>query len=126
MKCVRVGGRKRKICSGDLNREIALHNRAITAPEDIEYSEEFSPLARIPAMIITRRGVTTFDKTGTERVVHADIYIRYLTGVTDETWLEFERELYDILNYEDLDLDHKWLLLRCARRGPRTHQANWA
>ena len=135
--CVKIKGKKRQICAGDLDRLITLENRAIQPPESgsVDYTELFSPKdtsggeqpspdGEIWAMIETAHGSTVFDGTSPERVIDHKINIRYIEGVTSETWVLADGVRFDIVSVEDLDFRHEWLRLNCTLRGTDQNSNN--
>jgi len=134
--CVKIKGKRRKVCIGDLDRLVRLENRAITPPENgIDYTETFTkkqisgspiPPGDVWAMIESVSGETVFDSTNIERDVTHRIYIRFDEGVTAQTWILFEGTRFNILDVEDLDLRHEFLLLRCTVRGTSAKSNNAA
>jgi SPP1 family predicted phage head-tail adaptor len=127
MSCKKITRKHRQVCIGSLDTVITLKDRAITAPveDEVDYTETFTENAIVWANIqTTDRGEIIFDRTNEARVVSHLIYIRYLTGVTAETWVEWENINYDILSSEDLEERHDFLLLKCAKRGDKTLPIN--
>lgn len=136
--CVRIRGKRKKLCSGDLNQLIQLQNRAIAAPQQggVDFTEVFqdkpintdeaSPYNEgdVWAFIETTGGKTIFDGVN-DRVVSHDIYLRFVDGVTAETWVVYNGNRYDVVTVENLDEANEYLRLRCNLRGPET-QSNTA
>ena len=126
--CVRIRGKKRKLCINDLDRVITLQNRNIIPPLDFggcEASEEFSDDNDVEAMLVTRAsGYTVFDGTNTEVDISHQFYMRYDDSVSTETWILFESKRYDIITMEDLDERHEWLRLNCNVRGTTEKAVN--
>lgn len=108
----------RKLCSGDLINIITLYNRDIGADIDsVDFEENLSGAIQVPASISTKRGVTVFDGTNTERVVTHWFGIRYISDLTQEKWLQYDGRFFDIFDVEDLDERHQWMILMCAEAG---------
>lgn len=109
-----------------MNRLISLQDRSITPPsgDDVDYSETFTGNADVWAMVDTKRGETVFDGTNTERDVTHRFYIRYLSGITAETWIEENNIKYDILDVENLNEENRFMLLRASKRGSETKDIN--
>jgi len=126
--CAKIRIKRRSICIGDLKYLIELNNRAIQAPElgSVDYDETFTPTETVRAAIETKSGETIFDQSNTEHSVTHRFYIRFLSGVTAETWIKFDSDLYDILTVENLDGQNRFLLLRCTIRGLSTVKTNLA
>jgi len=124
-KCVKLRRKKRQPCLGDLDTEITLQDRTITPPTiTVDFSETFTENAIVWAKMDTVRGKTAFDESEIERDITHEFTIRFLTGVDAETWILFESQRLDIVDVEDLEERHEWLVLRCAKRGPTTQAVN--
>jgi SPP1 family predicted phage head-tail adaptor len=126
--CKKIRTKKRQVCIGDLRDEIEIQNRQIVAPDlgDVDYEEAFSTTTIVFSAIETVSGQTIFDESNQERDVTHKIYIRYMAGVTAQTWIKFKDELYDILKVENLEERNEFLLLRCSKRGTATVFSNFA
>lgn len=127
--CTTIRKRKRRVCLGDLVDVITLHNREIETPafNTVDFDETFTPInlaqpTRL-SMINTVTGKTYFDGVNTEYAVTHEIYIVYDPQVTSATWLEFEGRRIDILNVEDFEERHEFMLLTCNERGRATQEA---
>lgn len=117
-ECVVIKGKHRKICAGDLNKKITLQNRAITTSSaNVDFTETFTENSVVWSMVETGSGSVYFDSVGVERTNSHKFYIRYITGITSETWILYGGRRYDILNVEDLDLNNDFMLLRAADAG---------
>ena len=127
-KCVKIQRKKRQPCIGDMNDLITLQGRTLTAPTSgVDASEEFTDSnADVWALVETVSGQTMFDDTNTERDVTHKFIIRFIDGVTSETWILFNGDRLDILGVEDYDERHEFLLLRATNRGIETNEANRA
>ncbi len=124
-KCVKLRRKHRQPCIGDLDTQITLQDRAITPPTTtVDFSETFTENAIVWAMINTGRGKTAFDEAEVERDITHEITIRFLDGVTAETWILLESNRLDIVDVEDLEERHEWLILRCAQTGATSRVVN--
>ena len=121
--CVKIKKKSRKVCTGDLRDRITLQDRSI-APEEIDFTENFSNNIEVWAMIATVRGLESFDGVNVETLVTHNIYIRFLPGVTEETWVLFDDRRFDIVDVENLDERKTFLLLRCKERGQKDIPVN--
>ena len=121
--CVKIKKKNRKVCTGDLRDRIILQNRDI-APEEIDFTENFSNDIEVWAMIETKRGLDSFDGVNLENIITNNIYIRFLAGVTEETWILFDDRRFDIMDVENLDERKTFLLLRCKERGQKDIPVN--
>lgn len=114
-KCVKLQRTITKVCTGSLNKRIKIYTRALTPPvnpyEDaVDYTEEFTLVASLWAMLKVNRGVTYFDGVNTASVTTSDFYIRYRTDITAENWIIYNNNRYDII--EVSDYDEMYLMLR--------------
>ena len=124
-KCIKLQRKHRKVCIGDLDTEIVLQDRAITAPTTtVDFSETFTENATVWARVETKRGKTVFDQSNVERDISHEFSIRYITGVTAATWVLHNGKRLDIVDLEDLEERNEWLILRCAERGVTTKAVN--
>jgi len=122
-RCVRIKGKSRKVCLGDLDTLITLENRAIQAPvfDAVDFDEEFTaPNPPVFAMLQTVSGKTFFDGVSTEQDITDWIYIRFDVTVTAETWVKLgDGSRLDILRVENLDRRSEFMLLHCTDRGDK-------
>lgn len=122
-QCVRVGGRRRIVCAGDLNKRITIENRAIVPPVSgsVDFTESFSsPIDRFAA-IQTTKGKTIFDGVNQrDREVSHEIFMRYESGITSESWIRYQGRRLDIIEVEDLDERHEFLRILCTDKLART------
>lgn len=119
-RCTRVGHNHRVICAGDLNRQIILQDRNITAPiwGSVDFDETFSGDATVWAKVDTVTGKTFFDSVNQrDTTITHQIYIRYDSTVTAETWVQLDGRRLDILAVENLDERNEWLKLTCVDKG---------
>ena len=124
-ECKTLRRKRREPCIGDLDTEITLQDRAITPPTtSVDFTETFTENAVVWAMVNTVRGKTVFDGANVERDITHEFTVRFLTGVDSETWILHEAERYDILDSEDLEERHEWMVLRCAKLGTTTDAVN--
>jgi head-tail adaptor len=124
-QCFKIRKKKRQYCIGDLRDEIILQNRAITPPfNGIGFSETFTNQITILSAIETIRGKVYFDGVGTETPITHEIGFRFIEGITAETWILYDERRLDILNLEDLDERHGWLLAQCTDRGLEVREAS--
>jgi len=122
--CQVIRIKKRKFCVGDLRERITLQNRDIQAPGDINFTEKFSGPLVVSAAVKTLAGITVFDSTNVERIATHDFIIRFQSGITQEKWILWKSERYDILVVENLEGRNQWLKLRSAVRGTDTLVVN--
>jgi len=127
-KCKIINSKRTKVCYGSLDIPIKIHNRTITAPDDnsVDFGLTFTEVIEVLANIQTIANKTEFDGTNTERVVSDVFYIRYIDGVTAESWIEVYNEYYDIVNTDNIGKRNEWLELRCNKRGTTSKPVNFA
>lgn len=126
--CVKLRRKRRQVCIGDLDELITLQDRQITPSlTSVDATETFTDTnPDVWAMVETVSGETIFDDTNTERDVTHRFTIRFIDGITAETWISFDGDRIDILNVEDYEGRHEFLLLRASNRGVDTNEANRA
>lgn len=125
-KCKRIRIVHRKYCAGDLRERITLQDRDIVEPFDINFTEEFSNPVVVPAAVQTIQGASFFDDTNIEQFTTHDFIIRFRPEVTQETWILWQKERYDIIVVEKIDGRNEWMKLRCTIRGDDTLEVNRA
>ena len=116
----------RRLCIGDLRERITLEDRDIAAPGTVDFDEKFTNPTVIPAAVKTLMGVEVFDESNTGTVATHDFFIRYQSGVTQEKWIKWRGDRYDILLPEEFEGRREWLRLRSTLRGPDTRAVNEA
>jgi len=127
--CQKIRVPHRTLCSGDLDVEIRLKDRKITAPTfdpdtgelGTNFTEAFGVDVDLTvwSAVKTVNGKTVFDGVGTDPVTLThEVFIHYDPVVTDEIWvLMDDGRLLDILKVEDLDEKKEWMRLSCVDRG---------
>ncbi len=124
-KCVKIRRKHRQVCIGDLRDEVTLQDRALTPSNtSVDANEVFTENAIVFAMVETSQGETSFGGTDTEQDVTHKFTIRFLDGITAETWVNFNGDRFDILDTQDYEERHEYLVLRCTNRGIDTNRAN--
>lgn len=113
---------------GSMNKRIEIKRRSIT-PVNVDSSdflEQFNGVITIWASCETVSNVTEFDGTNTERSVTHKWIIRYVDGVTSESWIKFQGKYYDVINIMDYEERHRFLVLTTAIRGDASLPTNFA
>ncbi len=125
-QCVVRTNKKKRVCIGALNRRIEVKVRTLTATadDDVDYTEVFTALKTVWAMVETVSGKTMFDSSNVERIVTHNFYIRFISGVTSESWVKYKDQYFDILNVENLNEEDTFYKLVCAIRGDTTKPVN--
>ena len=127
MICQAINIKRRKVCFGDLNRKIILHVKSINAPEtpsDFDYNQVFTSPVTVWAAIQTITGKEIFDGINLIGTVTHVFYIKFKSGLTTESFLEYNSNYYKILRLEDLDLNNEYMSLSCSIRGDKTAEVN--
>jgi head-tail adaptor len=126
--CISIKGKKREVCSGDLDRWITIQQRTMTVPlfDTTDYTETFTDLISMWSMIDTKKGISIFDGTDMERTVDAMFYVNFIPtiNITAESWILFEGVRHKILQVEDLDNRHEFLCLYTTIRGTDQNSVN--
>ncbi len=116
--CKRIVQKKRIICAGDLKHYIEIQTRKIEAPLSGVDHEYDTPLyAKTWAMIQTVSGLRDFDKINVGEGVTHLFYIRYLSGVTEQEWVIYNGQRFDIADVENLDEENQFMKLECIDKG---------
>lgn len=130
-KCVRLQRTDTRICAGSLNRKIQIYARAITSPLDptqatVDYGEDFVLVGNVWAMIKDIKGEIIFNNISIDDSPTHNFYTRFLDGITQENWVVFNNNRYNILRAESLDELNKFLWLQCVVRGSVANAASRA
>lgn len=128
--CVKIKNKKRRLCIGDLDRKIKVQARSIVPPASgsVDFNESFTQVLYVWALVQTTLGSQFFDGVSLPNPFTHKVYIRYRSShvVTAEDWVEIDDVKYDIVDVEDLDERHEYLLLKCKKKGANTIAANFA
>lgn len=131
-QCIKLDQPKTQVCIGAMRHQIQILQRTLNSPFDpiggnYESNEEFEVIATTWAMIKTTRGVVEFDDIEQNRnVITTLFYIRYLDDISEENWILYEDNYYDILTVKDYELRHTFLELACSLSGDYGKKANTA
>jgi len=131
-KCKTIEKDVISVCIGDLNKKVVIKSRVLTPSStgSVDYTEVFTTVATVWALVKTSvKGNEVFD--GTHLMVDKDIfthevYIRYRSGITQENWIEYNSEHYNILDITNINEDNTFLKIRCIVRGPKANNINLA
>ena len=130
-KLERAIRRRKRVPVGDLSERIWVEDRELQVPAfgaaDSDFAFTPHPSAtRVWANIETLSGVTYFDEVaGLDRALSHRIIIRFLKGISAETWLRLaDGTRLDILNVANLDERDEFLTLDCAASGRDTRKAS--
>lgn len=117
--CIKIRGKRRQLCVGDLDRKIMIQSRAIVAPvgDLVDYSESFVTTIEVWALVQTTRGSQLFDGVEISNPFTHMFYIMFLADLTFENWILFEDIKYKIQDIEDLDERHEVTLIKAIKKG---------
>ena len=88
-----------------------------------DLAERFQPSVTVWASIKTVTGKTIFQDVNTDVALSHEIYIRYRSDISTETWIEFNNMLFDIVAMENLEERKEWWRLACTQRGDSDDEA---
>jgi len=133
-KCKKIVRTINEVCIGSLNRRISLLTRTLTPPTggSVDFDEELTLSTSVWAMVQTPTGANIFDEVNIDRKVTHKISIRFIQGLTAETWIKLPSVtggatvLLDILDIINLEENNRFMLLKCSLRGDDTKAANLA
>lgn len=118
----------RRVCLGDMRHKIEIQSRSITPPpgSDIKFGENFVTTKTVWAYLKTVRGVSIFDGTNIAKAITDKFVIRYIATLTEESWVKYRSNLYNILDIEDYDGRKQFMVLSCNLRGDQGKPVNYA
>ena len=91
-----------------------------------DYTESFTLLHKVWAMVETPKGKVIFDDVGTEKRVTNVFYTRYLSDVTSQNWIIFRGQRYDIERVTNFQENNLYLQIDTIIRGEATKAASEA
>ena len=115
MKCVKINGKNRQLCIGDLDRLITMFTKSIKSDGDVDYKNVFTDPKEKYAMVSTQDGVTIFDEKNIEMVVSHYFYVLFDRLITAEKWIQFQGNQFRIVKVQDFDERHQFMLLYCQQ-----------
>jgi len=122
-QCVNIRKKKQQVCVGDLRDRVTLQTRKLAVPTggSAFYTLDFTGTL-IWAMIETKNGADLFDGVDEQRLITHNVYVRFDSAITAETWLLTETdERLDILQVVNLDQRSRFMKLVCTNRGLESH-----
>lgn len=120
---------------GDMRHLISIRTRTIgvTNPTNIDFTENFVTTNTVYASIVTKQGDSLFDGTNLESHTDTLFFIRFISNLqyfssdlTQEYWIEYNGNRYDIKTVESYDERQQFMLLRCTLRGASNIPVNSA
>lgn len=128
-RCQKIRRKNRRVCVGDLDTLIVIQNRNLSAPEfsAVDFNEDFDGDLDVWAAINTVTGKTFFDGVSVDTQITHEILIQFEETVTASSWVLLDgTNRLDILNVEDLEERHEFMLLTCTDRGLAVNEASKA
>ncbi len=133
-ECTKIRRKSERVCIGSLNRKILLLSRSIATPKggSINFGETFTLSSTVWADIKTKNGTQIFDDVNVDRSHTHDVFIRYIEGLTSETWITLpsvtggKNVRLDILEIINLQEENRFMKLVCSLIGDDTKAANSA
>lgn len=119
----------RRVNLGDMRHKVLIRTRSlvpISDPNATNFGESFTTTYTRWAHLATTRGDSIFDGTTIKYAVTHIFTVRYIAGLTEEKWLEYQNQRYDIVDVEALDGRNLFMKLRCALRGSTAKEVNKA
>jgi len=114
-----------RICISDLKHHIGLYTRDIVAPNflggtNVDYTEKFTLISNVWSAIKVINGTNEFNSVSINKtnITHF-FYIRYKAGITQETWVDYRTNRYNIMKVENLNENNKYLKLYCILSGDK-------
>jgi SPP1 family predicted phage head-tail adaptor len=121
-----------KICTADLNKKIKIQFTS-SAPNNNPGSNAgttFKDLKTVWAMIKTKASAEFMVNVNVQRTITTEFYIRFDASIDFkrklwvELWVEYNNSRYDVINFENLGEQNKFIKLTATERGKKTVNAN--
>jgi SPP1 family predicted phage head-tail adaptor len=119
----------RRIVLGDLRHQITIKLRnlkALSNPNQVDPTEDFTTSKVVWAYIDTKKGAELFDGVSTVYSYTHTFIIRYISSFTEEKWIEYQGNRYDIIDVESYDERNLFMRLTCRLRGLASKDATQA
>jgi SPP1 family predicted phage head-tail adaptor len=86
----------------------------------------FADIKSVWAMIKTRSTAEFVQNTNIETSITTEFYIRYDSSIDfkQRLWVEYNNGRYEIVNYDNIDEENKFIKLTAIERGVKTINAN--
>lgn len=128
MSCKTISPSTVKVCIGSMRNKIILNVRTLTPPaaNGVNFGETLSGPVEVWAAVETTKGIEVFAGTNLIGVATHLFYIRAISGLTSESWVEFKSGYYRILDIQNYQEDDRFQVLRCVVRGDKTKPVNLA
>jgi head-tail adaptor len=111
-----------------MDKRIKINVRTLTPPaaNGVNFGETLSNETEVWAGLQTSRGIEVFSGTNLVGVATHFFYIRAISGLTSESWVEFKGSYYRILDIQNYQEDDRFQILRCVVRGDTSKPVNLA
>lgn len=136
MNQIFIDGKRRTLCTGSLTEQIEIKLRSLTAPtgNSVDFSEAFTAVKTVWAMVKTTRGSEMFDGTNLTNAYTHEFYIRFLPDtvfgtsgrLSTQEWVKYKDRYYTIQDVENFEERSEWMIMRCAERGATSKAVNYA
>jgi head-tail adaptor len=116
-------------CLGDLIHRVIIYDRTIKAPESADegnYTLDYSKKITVWAGIESVVGVVIFDSVNMDKTITHKMIIRYLPFITQEHWIKYDQQYFDIVRIEDMNNEKRFQILYCNVRGSISKLVNEA
>lgn len=125
-KCTKIVNNKRLVCIGAMKHSIAIIARAIETLS-VGYTMDFSNTTTVFAAIKTKKGTPVFNGVNIEQELTHVYYIRagYVTVENNYT-IFFNNKYYKVIDFEDMEEEHRFIGIISVERGLSSNKANWA
>ncbi len=110
-----------RICTGDLRYTIKIFTRKLIVPDitkgEVDAGEAFELLHELHAAIATPVGKTTFKGVDIVPRISHIFYVRFLSNISTEDWIEYANNRYDIVKLTNFETRGWFLKLETMERG---------
>lgn len=128
MTCEAIKPNINKVCTGDLNKRIAIQYRSIATVNspDSNLTVGFSTAISCWAMIKTGSSNNWVDGVDTSQTINTDFFIRWTSSIdfTREIWVLYDGIRFKVANIDIIDKKEKIVKLRSVEKGVSTISAN--
>lgn len=139
--CNKIRVKNRSVCASDINEPVLILQRTLRAPKfgERDYDEsgikfgDKDVVLRTWAGVETNRGYRSFDGVGlnsntSDLVYTHKFFLRYdpVCEITSENWIEFNCNLYQIVDVINIDEKNRFLEIKTVKKGESNIMANLA
>jgi SPP1 family predicted phage head-tail adaptor len=128
MVCRSIKPNVNKVCIADLNKKIKIQY-SLSVPNNNPNSNSmtsFKDIKSVWSMIKTRSTAEFIQKTNIETSITTEFYIRYDSSIDfkQRLWVEYKDNRYQIVNYDNIGEEDKFVKLTAIERGVKNIKAN--